>query len=185
MAMRVAAVGGMAMRVEVLGPLRVRGTLGELGVRDFRGVKPKQILQLLAIERGHTVPKERLAELLWQDAMPRNHLATLETYVSVLRHALDAEATPRTSVVLTDRGGYRLDTERVQVDLDDFDRAVEVASRAEAHSALDALKRGLSLVRGVVLEDEPYADWAQATREVYTSARHGADRRGAPVAPDR
>jgi DNA-binding SARP family transcriptional activator len=174
MAMRVAAVGGMAMRVEVLGPLRVRGTLGELGVRDFRGVKPKQILQLLAIERGHTVPKERLAELLWQDAMPRNHLATLETYVSVLRHALDAEATPRTSVVLTDRGGYRLDTERVQVDLDDFDRAVEVASRAEAHSALDALKRGLGLVRGQVLEDEPYADWARATREAYTQRQVSA-----------
>jgi DNA-binding SARP family transcriptional activator len=159
------------MRIQVLGPFCVRGEHGELGVRDLHGVKPKQVLQLLVIERGHTVPKERLAELLWQGAMPRNHAATLETYVSVLRHALEPEATPRTSVILTERGGYRLDTDRVEVDLDEFDRALETAALAEAHSALDALKRGLSLVRGVVLEDEPYADWAQATREIYTQ-RH-------------
>lgn len=156
------------MRVEVLGPLHVIGEPGELRSRDFRGAKPKQVFQILVVERGHTVSKERLADLLWGESTPRNYLATLETYVSVLRQVLDPGGTPRDSVVLTERGGYRLDLDRVQVDLDDFDRAVDEASRAEPLAALEALRRALSLVRGQVLEDEPYADWARPTREVYT-----------------
>ena len=161
----------MRMRVAVLGPLQVLDERAELGVKDFRGTKPKQILQLLVIERGHTVPKERLAEGLWGEAMPRNHIATLETYVSVLRQTLQPHGSPRASVVLTERGGYRLDTDRVQIDLDEFDSAIAHAVRAEPQSALQSLKRGLSLVRGRALEDEPYADWALATRDAYTQ-RH-------------
>ena len=155
------------MRVEVLGPLRVRVQHGQLTARDFKGSKPKQILQALVVERGHTVSKERLADLLWGEAVPRNHMATLETYVSVLRQVLDPGGRPRDSVVLTERGGYRLDPDRLDVDLDEFDRLVDEAGRSVPDGALDALKRALGLVRGQVFEDEPYADWAQAVRDVY------------------
>lgn len=158
---------GEQMRIEVLGPLLVHVPHGVLTGRDFRGAKPKQILEALVVDRGHTVSKERLADLLWGEAVPRNHLATLETYVSVLRQVLDPGGRPRMSVVLTERGGYRLDTDRVEVDLDDFDRALRDATSAEPHAALDLLKGALRLVRGQVLEDEPYAEWAQAVRDVY------------------
>jgi DNA-binding SARP family transcriptional activator len=159
------------MRIEVLGPLRVLMEGRELTTRDFRGAKPKQILQLLVVERGHTVPKDRLADLLWERGAPRNHVATLEAYVSVLRQVLAPGGPPRTSIVLTERGGYRLDTTRVQVDLDDFDRALDQASKEEPQAALETLKRALLLVRGSALEDEPYAGWARTARDAYTQ-RH-------------
>lgn len=159
------------MRIEVLGPLHVVVDERHLSPRDFRGAKPKQILQVLAVERGHTVPKERLADLLWGDAVPRNHMATLESYISVLRQTLSPGSGPRQSVVLTERGGYRLDVDEVELDLDEFDRTVEEAVGAHPLAALEALKRALALFRGDVLEDEPYADWARSTRSTYTQRR--------------
>ena len=156
------------MRLEVFGPLRVVTARGVLHARDFRRAKPKQLLEVLVLERGHTVSKEALADALWGEQVPASYPATLETYVSVLRQALDPGGTPRESVVRTEPGGYQLDLTRVEVDLDEFDAAVAQASGAEPLVALQALLRALELVRGRVLEDEPYAAWAAAERARYT-----------------
>ncbi len=91
------------LRVEVLGPLRVSTPSGVLTPRDFRGVKPKQILQILTVERGHVVSKSKLADMLWGESLPRNYFATLETYVSVLRQTLEPGGRARESVVVTER----------------------------------------------------------------------------------
>ena len=157
----------LTLRVEVLGPLRVSTPSGVLTFRDFRGVKPKQILQILTVERGHVVSKSKLADMLWGESLPRNYFATLETYVSVLRQSLEPGGRARESVVLTERGGYRLDSARVRVDLDEFDQLAGEAAGAEPAQALTVLRRALALVRGQVLEDEPHADWAQQVRELY------------------
>ena len=155
------------VRIDVFGPLRVDVGPTVLTAREFRGIKPKQVLQILVAERGHTVSKDRLADLLWGEALPRNHHATLETYVSVLRQTLQPGARARDSVVLTDRGGYALDQTRVHTDLDEFDRLLGAAVGAEPGKALTGLSQALGLVRGQVLEDEPDADWAQEVRNVY------------------
>jgi DNA-binding SARP family transcriptional activator len=159
------------MRVEVLGPLRVLVRGGELTPRSFRGSKPKQILEILVAERGRSVSKERLADLLWGDEVPRSYVATLEAYVSVLRQVLDPGGRPRESVVLTERGAYRLELDRVELDVDDFDRLVREAGQAAPTAALDRLQAALLLVRGQAFEDEPYAEWAQAMRDVYLQRR--------------
>ncbi len=155
------------MRVDVFGPLRVHAGPAVLTAREFRGVKPKQVLQILVAAGGHTVSKDRLADLLWGEALPRHHHATLETYVSVLRQALQPGARARDSVVLTDRGGYALDQTRVHTDVEEFDRLLGAAVGAEPGEALARLTQALGLVRGEVLEDEPDADWAQEVRGVY------------------
>jgi DNA-binding SARP family transcriptional activator len=159
------------MRIEVLGPVRVLSESGDLGARDFRGVKPKQLLQLLVIERGHVVSKARIAELLWPGARPASHLASVESYVSVLRQTLQPGTGAGDSVVQTARGGYRLDLDRVAVDLDDFDRGLEAAARARPAAALELLLRSLSHWRGDVLEDEPDSCWSRRTRDTYHQRR--------------
>ena len=73
------------MRIDVWGALRVSRLDGVIGPRDFPGAKPKQLLEILVAERGHTVSKSRLADLLWTGELPRNYLATLESYISVMR----------------------------------------------------------------------------------------------------
>lgn len=155
------------MHINVWGPLRVAHDGRVLGPRDFSGAKPKQLLEILVAERGHAVSKSRLADLLWADRLPPKYLATLETYVSVLRQTLEPGVRARDSVVLTERGGYRLDTDRTTVDLEEFDLLVRSAAAQEPAEALSALTAALLLVRGHVLEDEPDAFWADRLRAVY------------------
>jgi DNA-binding SARP family transcriptional activator len=155
------------MRIDVWGALSVARGGELLTSKDFSGVKPKQFLEILVIERGHTVSKGRLADLLWKEHLPQNHLATLETYASVLRQTLEPGVRARDSIVVTERGGYRLDHTRVTIDLDEFDRTLARVSAAEPTEALRLLQDALELVRGQVLEDEPYADWAEETRNTY------------------
>src|SRR3954470_8802134 len=109
------------MRLCVFGPLLIEADHGTIGARDFPGAKPKQLLEILVAERNHVVSKARLGDLLWNDAMPQNYRATLESYVSVLRQTLQPGAKARESVIVTEHGGYRLDMRRATVDLDEFD----------------------------------------------------------------
>ncbi len=134
---------------------------------DFPGLKPKQVLEILVAERGQVVPKSRLADLLWSESLPQNYLATLETYVSVLRQVLEPGVRAKDSVIVTERGGYRLDVERTTVDLEEFDRIVKSAAGQQPVAALEILNTALRLVRGPVLADEPYSGWAEQLRAAY------------------
>lgn len=162
------SAGSDRVQVSMFGGLRVVTSSAVLGARGFPGVKPRQLLEVLICERGHAVSKSRLAELLWGETMPRDYAATLETYVSVLRRTLAPGRPPAQSVVVTEHGGYRIGPEGVEVDLDLFDSCRrEALSAQDPAAALAALHRALELVRGPVLEDEPYAAWAEPIRETY------------------
>lgn len=155
------------VRIGLFGPLQVRGVSGALDAAAFPGVKPKQLLEVLLCERGHRVSKSRLAEQLWGEALPQDHVATLETYVCVLRRTMRRTGTAHRSIVVTETGGYRVGPVGVAVDLDEFDRLREQAVGVDPATALTRLRSALGLVRGDVLEDEPYARWAAALRETY------------------
>ena len=155
------------MRIDVWGTLRVSMDGRVVTPRDFSGVKPKQLLEILVAERGHTVSKSRLAELLWTETLPQNYPATLETYVSVMRQTLEPGGRARDSVVVTEPGGYRLDAGQTTVDIEQFDRLVRTAVDLAPVQALDRLNAALALVRGPVFEDEPYAGWADELRNAY------------------
>ena len=145
--------------VAVVGDRRIAG-------RGFGGVKPRQLLELLALTPGRPVSKGQLAELLWDGAPPRSWVATLEAYVSGLRRALDPEAPVRRSLVVTTSGGYCLD-DRAQVDLTTFADEVRRCSSLPAEAALAPLGAALDGARGVALEDEPYTPWAIEARQVH------------------
>ena len=156
------------MRIDVWGALRVTRPDRVIGPRDFPGAKAKQLLEILIAERGHTVSKSRLADLIWPGELPRNYLATLESYVSVMRQTIEPGVRARDSVVMTERGGYRLNDEQTTLDIEEFDQLVACAAGLPPLAALTALNAALALVRGQVLEDEPYSDWAEQLRITYT-----------------
>jgi DNA-binding SARP family transcriptional activator len=145
--------------VAVVGDRRVAG-------RGFGGVKPRQLLELLALTPGRPVSKGQLAELLWDGAPPRSWVATLEAYVSGLRRALDPDAPVRRSLVVTTSGGYRLD-ERAHVDLTSFVDEVRRCSALPAAASLAGLTAALDGAGGVALQDEPYTAWAIEAREAH------------------
>ncbi len=155
------------MRIDVWGALRVSRQDGVLGPRDFPGAKPKQLLEILVTERGRTVSKARLVELLWRDELPIDCLATLNGYVSVLRQTIEPGVPVAHSLIMTKPGGYQLDEAQTTLDLDDFNRLVARAEGLRPDAALASLHAALAHVRGQILEDEPHSPWAEQLRSTY------------------
>jgi DNA-binding SARP family transcriptional activator len=157
--------------VRLFGRLNVECAGRTLGSRDFGGIKPRQILEILLLSRGHAVPKDRLADLLWGELLPQNVSGALETYVSVLRRHLCPEGRNGHTVIVTEPEAYRLAADLVNVDLDRFDALLADAANANGNSPRSYLETAVELARGDVLEDEPYADWALPARELYQERR--------------
>lgn len=149
----------------LFGALTVEIDGRQLTGRDFGGRKPRQVLGILILADGLPVAKERLADLLWDEQRPQNVPATIETYVSVLRRTL---AHPEGhDLIVTEAEAYRFERARAVVDLDRFDELVAQARRRDPDSRQALLEDALTLVRGDVLEDEPYASWADEARRRY------------------
>ncbi len=150
--------------VRAFGPLRVELDGRALGPRDFGGRKPKLIFEILLLAHGRPVTRDRLADLLWGEQPPRNVAGTIDTYASLLRRTLGSER----ARLVTEPEAYRLERSELLVDLDRFDRlAARAATRPRGPERRAALEDALTLVRGEVLEDEPYAEWVEDTRAHY------------------
>lgn len=155
------------MSVQLFGAVSVSVGARQLGPRDFGGLKPKQILEILILGRGGSVPKDRIADLLWGDDLPRNVAATIEQYVSQLRRNIDPEGGIGKRLIVTEREAYRIAPDLADVDLDRFKAWIDRARLAEGSVRRRYLEEALALSNGEVLEDEPYADWAQRVRDHY------------------
>jgi DNA-binding SARP family transcriptional activator/AmiR/NasT family two-component response regulator len=148
----------------MFGSLSVEIDGTRLGPRDLGGVKTKQVFELLVSARGHHLPKERIADLLWGESLPKNVAATLETYVSILRSRLGAAGR---HLIVTESEAYRVDCDMLALDLDRFDELMERSVQGRPSHRLRHLQDALDLARGEVLEDEPYSTWADELRQHY------------------
>jgi DNA-binding SARP family transcriptional activator len=126
------------------------------GAAELCGTKPRQILELLALSLGTPVPKEVLAESLWEGQPPASYLATLESYVCVLRRTLSLGC-GRGAALATMNKCYVLDDAQVSVDVVDVRRALETASPQEVARIVERLD-------GELLATEPYVGWANDAR---------------------
>jgi len=159
--------------IQLFGRLEVRTRGVRLSGRDFGGIKPRHILALLAL-RG-PLGKGELTELLWNGRPPANHKATVESYVSVLRHRLDPDGSARDSAISTrSGGGYALVADRVRVDVARFDELVAAATGRSAGGALRPLTAAAHLAGRPLLEEESRSEWAAAAREHYRGRLVGA-----------
>jgi DNA-binding SARP family transcriptional activator len=148
--------GGNALRVEVLGPLRM--SVGG-GVIDLTGPRRRAVLALLAVAAGRTVSDSALLDAVWPDEAPDSGRRALHSLVSRLRNDLGT-ASDR---LVRDTAGYRLDLDRNGLDMAD---ARELAERARSNGGADApvlLERALALWRGEALEE--FADVAPFAAE--------------------
>jgi DNA-binding SARP family transcriptional activator len=160
--------------VRLFGALEIVDGERVLGPRDLGGVRPKQLLEILLAARGHHVPVDRIAELIWDAQPPDDIAASIQTFVSVLRRHLAADRDHARQLVVTEAEAYRVATDAIDLDLDRFDELLEQSARQPTRIARQSLERALSLVRGAVLEDEPYALWAQDLRGSYQGRILGA-----------
>lgn len=156
------------MEISMFGPLQVRDGDRILGPRDLGGVKPRQVLEMLLLARGHLVSTEMIATALWAEGEePRNVAATLNTYVCVVRHSMFVDQAEARRVIVTGPGSYRLALDEVSVDLDRFDELLLRAERAPRQERIELLTAAVDLVSGPVLEHARYDEWVQEDRLVY------------------
>ncbi|WP_344973171.1 BTAD domain-containing putative transcriptional regulator, partial [Streptosporangium fragile] len=150
------------MEFQVLGPIEVYDDGGApVGIG---GRRPRAVLARLLAAQGTVVSADTLIDDLYGGAPPPSALATLQSYVSALRRAIEPERGPRArSRLLIGRSpGYLLAATNV-----DACRFTELVSRSEFRSsgaALATLDEALGLWRGT-----PYGEFADepwATTEV-------------------
>ena len=143
--------------IRLFGALEIEDGERGLGARDLGGVRPKQVLEILLAARGHRVPTDRIAELSGARSRPADIAGSIQTFVSVCGAISSPTAIVPAQLVVTEPEAYRFATELVDFDLDRFDELLERSAREPTRVARRSLEQALALVRGEVLEDEPYA----------------------------
>ena len=155
------------VQFRLLGPLEARD-----GERRVELGRPKQrvLLAVLLVHANHVVSLDRLVEELWGAEPPPQAAASLQTYVSNLRRALEPGRPARapSRVLVSQPPGYRL-----VVGAGDLDAARFAALAGEGHRLLEAgrpaaaagvLREGLALWRGPALAEVADEGFAQAER---------------------
>lgn len=157
------------------GITRVDGANGTQS--DFGGVKPRQLLEMLATRQGQPVSKDLLSDGLWEGRPPSSYAATLESHVSVVRRHLTDQGFPRSSL-RTVHNGYVLDDE-MPVDLTAM-RATLVASlQAPADRSFEVVAALAPWRLRDLLASSPYASFAIDVREEVRGLLAAALRRAA------
>ena len=118
-------------RLRVLGPLEVDGATQALGPRD------RVVVSALALRPGQRVDAEALAEALWGEDPPSSAAKVVQGCVSRLRKALGADA------IETVDGGYRVRSDQLDIDRQEFEDLVE---RAHGYSATRSPERAIPLL---------------------------------------
>lgn len=131
------------IRVEVLGPLRLRGPDGS--ALPLKGAKNQALLAMLALSPEMTRPRRWLEDKLWSTFGPEQASANLRQSLSKLRAALGEAA----GVMEADRMDVRLDPARVRVDL--HEEVVPDDDRIE-------------LLQGIDVRDPEFEDWLRLER---------------------
>jgi DNA-binding SARP family transcriptional activator len=157
------------LSVTLIGPLTVRRGATMLDAHHLGGPKPRQILEILLMQVGVPVSKNRLIDLLWGANPPREALTSIESYVSVLRRHLQP-GSGKAGPLRTTTGGYVIDAASVDLDVANFDRLVREAGHLDAAGAYPLLVQALSLATGPLLGDELRPTWAEEERHRHAVA---------------
>lgn len=150
------------VRVRLVGPLRVY--VDGRRVTDPPAGRAASLLALLAVDAGHLVPIDRIIDDLWPDGAPAKAKENVASLVSRLRRIIGRER------IDGSRSGYRLVlSDDLRIDLREADGAVaDAESRLSSGAfgpAVAAAREALGILdAGELLEDDPYAQWAEAPR---------------------
>ena len=134
------------MEVRLLGPVEVAGDDGRIVA--VPGQKLQLLLAALAIERGKPISADRLVDIVYGDAPPRQPHNAVQVLVSRLRRSL-AAAGDGLTIETTDAGYALVASDEVTTDLERFDAMVARArTRLDDDPGAAVFDLRLDLVRG-------------------------------------
>jgi LuxR family maltose regulon positive regulatory protein len=160
--------------------LNVR-TLGAFGVwrgdveirdRDWRSVKARQLLQLLLVERGRMMPRDRIMDMLWPGLEAEAAANNLRVTLSRLTKAIEPtrpEGAPTYYVMQQgDTYGFNVEADHLY-DAAEFSAAVDQARAAQQKDqraeSVAHYRRAIAMYGGTFLPDCLYEDWSVVERE--------------------
>nr|WP_240974796.1 BTAD domain-containing putative transcriptional regulator [Arthrobacter sp. SF27] len=165
----------------MIGNLEVRRGRTVLTSATLGSPKARQVFEILLLRLGSPVSKDELIELLWDGSPPGKALATLESYVSLLRRTLQPGSV-RTGPLRTATGSYVLDPGLVEVDLVRFNQLVALSQGREPAGAYPLLVQALKLGSAPLLGDELDVEWAEGARARHASVVTSVQIRAAEAA---
>ncbi|HLJ67819.1 MAG TPA: BTAD domain-containing putative transcriptional regulator [Chloroflexota bacterium] len=117
----------------------------------------QSLLRLLAVSPEHRRRRDEVVELLWPESAPEASVSNLRSLVHLLKKHWGDELPP----VVLHQGWVELNPElEWQIDLDCFEQQLRAAS-----DDVFALQEALEMVRGGVLAEDRYEDWAALPRQ--------------------
>lgn len=154
----------MRVEIDLLGRFAVRRDGGTVAAAEFGGRRVRQLVRILAAQRGRVVSRDALIEALWGERLPADPGTNLNVVVNRARRALGDP-----DLIQTTGSGYQLrDGAEILVDLERFEEYVGQARAARARG--DHLSAASAAEAALKMWDEPfsedaYADWARAHRD--------------------
>jgi adenylate cyclase len=139
--------------LKLLGPFAVRAAGGE--PIDLSGKKIRALLGYLATEGGRAHSRERLASLLWAETGDERARHNLRQALSKLNRDCPG-------LVCSEGDSLRLDDERVETDVGEFERLIGSEDPDEVKEAL-ARYRG-DLLEGLAVREAAFEDWLRGAR---------------------
>jgi DNA-binding SARP family transcriptional activator len=161
------------VRVTLLGPFSIK--LGERSAGPWYRPPAKRLCELVMVSPGFRVGRDVARNLLFAELAPGSSAAAISRALSLAREALSALGEVVPQRLRADRAYIWFSAEDpVEVDLVAHEGALRSALALEPGSRRDAaLSMALAEDR-VLLEDEPYADWALRPREALDLLRQRA-----------
>lgn len=144
----------------------------EIRDRDWRSVKARQLLQLLLVERGRMLPRDRIMDMLWPGLEAEAAANNLRVTLSRLMKAIEPnrpEGAPAYYIVQQgDTYGFNVESDHIY-DAAEFSNAVDQAraaqQRGQRAEAVMLYRRAIDLYGGTFLPDCLYEDWSVVERE--------------------
>ncbi|RRR69181.1 MAG: transcriptional regulator [Candidatus Viridilinea halotolerans] len=160
------------LNVRTLGGFSVcRGDI-EIRDRDWRSIKARQLLQLLLIERGRMLPRDRIMDMLWPGLEVESAANNLRVTLSRLTKAIEPgrpEGAPTYYIVQQgDTYGFNVESDH-GYDAHEFTVAVDLGRialyKSQTNEAISAFRQALAIYGGSFLPDCLYEDWSVVERE--------------------
>ena len=155
----------IAVQVRVLGRFQVLVGAAEVPASAWQSRKARDLLRILVSRRGIPVPREEMAEILWEpegadDARTGHRLAVA---LSVARGVLDPQRwLPAEHFITGDAASLALRLDRVVVDVEAFLTDAPLALRRGTRTEMAEVEQRYT---GEAFADDPYADWARPLRD--------------------
>ena len=169
---------GYTLRVRTLGHFSLHRGMEEVGRKEWKREKSRQLFQLLVTRQGHLLQRDEIYEQLWPDVDEKTANRDFKVAMNALSNVLEPKREARSDSFFIERVGtaYRLNRNAtIWIDAQEFTLlaerglALEERHRLAGGGSTDRivleLVAALHLYQGDFLQHYPYLDWCADERD--------------------